>query len=301
MQYFYYKSGKGNLGDDINPWLWSKIFGNENLDDNSFLLGIGTILQDSFPGLKDISHSDKKKIVFGSGIRYDYKPFILNESWDIKFLRGELSAKFLGNKYPYIADAAYCIRQIAEFENIKRTEKKYKVGLMPHIASLQYVNWEQICNQLGYKFISPLCKNGFEETLKEIAACECIISEAMHGAIFADIFRVPWSRFIFSANWNEGNAISEFKWNDWLSAILPVGQLKSSYIKLYRSNKIDSALLRLTGYWLYLGFAQQRKITNQILEHLQKCQNEFYLSDDKVINNIDEKLFDVIASLKRSI
>ena len=32
MQLYYWKSAQGNVGDDLNPWLWSRVFGDAFFD-----------------------------------------------------------------------------------------------------------------------------------------------------------------------------------------------------------------------------------------------------------------------------
>ena len=213
MNILYYKSREGNFGDDLNPWLWSKLFEKQlqNQDDNYFL-GIGSILHSGNMDLKNIIN--QKKIVFGTGIRpsHTHEKFYIDKTWDIKFLRGPLSSSRLGNKHEFISDAAYAIRQLESFPDLKNIDKKYEISLMPYFHSMKYFNWEKIASKLGYNLISPYSEKGVEHTLREIAASKYLICEAMHGAILADIMRVPWHRFVLTTPYTEGERVSDFKY-----------------------------------------------------------------------------------------
>jgi succinoglycan biosynthesis protein ExoV len=284
MKYLYYKDPKGNFGDDLNAWLWPKVFENQNLIENSYFIGIGTMLFNNNPLFNNLK--DKEKIVFGAGIRPKYDFFQVDETWKIIFLRGPLSAMNLNNKYPFITDAAYSLRSIPEFEQIKNTKKKYKISVMPYFKSCQFVDWENICKELGYHYISPRSEKGTEFTLSEIAASECLISEAMHGAIIADVFRVPWSRFVFSTPSQEGELVSEFKWNDWLNSI-NIFRIQANFIPLFKKTSCNEKILNYSLRHLNVEFAFNTK--KNVLEKL-KNNNEFFLSKDTDLKIIDEKL-----------
>ncbi|MDR1782995.1 MAG: hypothetical protein LBR13_01865, partial [Dysgonamonadaceae bacterium] len=91
MQYIYYKSDIPNFGDELNGWLWDKLFP-KTTDDNYFL-GMGTVLnKDNITRFN--LQPDLTKIVFGTGVRgfnSEFSEFI-DDTWVIRFLRGPLSA-----------------------------------------------------------------------------------------------------------------------------------------------------------------------------------------------------------------
>jgi len=294
MQYLYFKSERGNFGDDINPWLWPKLFKDLNPADTYFL-GIGSILHQGNKSLSTIKNSEK--IVFGTGLRpsKNYKRFAIDEKWDIRFLRGPLSSFSFNNNFKYITDAAYAIRQSGDFDKFFRQEKKYKVSLMPYFHSVEHFDWQSICNSLGYHYISPYSENGVEFTIKEIAASECLISEAMHGAILADILRVPWHRFILTTPYTEGERISEFKWSDWLYSIEKFDH-EPTYIPFYRKSQVNLLVRKATFNIVNVEFLIKNRVVDEIISKLS-CITEFDLSQDQVINRIDEKLGFEVSSL----
>jgi len=287
MQYLYYKSDIPNFGDELNGWLWDKLFP-KTTDDNYFL-GMGTVLhKDNITRFN--LQPDLTKIVFGTGIRgfnSEFSEFI-DDTWDIRFLRGPLSALALGNKYPYITDGAYAVRQTDFFRQIKDSPKKYKVSLMPHFCSVKLFNWEKLCKELGWHYISPCCGvENIEQTLREIAVSEKIISEAMHGAILADIFRVPWARFAYNTCYAESIDISEFKWNDWLYS---VDLYSVNFVRI--PIDLPSKIIRKITNKKHGNISQKkmRKILDDI--------NRFYSSSEEIINIIDNKIVEQIKILK---
>jgi succinoglycan biosynthesis protein ExoV len=298
MKNVYYKSTIGNFGDDLNKWLWPKIFKNiDDGDDNLYFIGIGSILDKTI--IKRYNIGEGRKIVFGTGVRPSllYPRLNLDDTWDIKFLRGPLSAQVFENKYEYIADAAYALRHLDCFPELQNTKKQYKISLMPYYKSLTYVNWEKICKQLGYHYISPCSEKGVEFTIKEIAASEKLVAEAMHGSIVADILRVPWRRFVFSTHDTEYTYVSEFKWKDWLFSI-GITNIESLYIPLYMRNRITLLLRKITSNLLSIEIFHKQKIYDTILEQLKDENKQYYCSTDPIIKCIDDKIARKIASLK---
>ena len=295
VEYIYYKAQKGNFGDDLNGWLWPKFFG-ANKNNEDYFIGIGSILFKDCIVLKPLRN--KKKIVFGSGVKPANEPLVIDDTWDVQFLRGPLSAGALGKKHEYISDGAYALRLIKEFENLQNTPKKYKVSVIPYFHSVEYFNWEEICDQLGFHYISPLAELGIDHVLHEIAASEYIISEAMHGAIIADALRVPWSRFILSTPYTEGQMVSEFKWMDWLYSVQLIID-KPVYIQFYRNSFANKWIKKLTAKTLDVKFLLRNMVKKDILDQLSTVNN-FYLSKDEVIKETDERIQHKIDRLQNN-
>lgn len=219
MKLICYKDKKGNIGDDLNFWIWPKIFGSDFFKDkkNAFL-GIGSIL------ITDSDYIEKAekhelKIVFGTGVRSIEQVFDFDSTWDISFLRGPFSSYIVtGSLHNYITDSAYFISLLPEFNNYKKFKKKHKISFIPYYKSVGLVDWEKCCEKLGWNLILPT-GGDVEDFLIQVAESENVIAEAMHGAIIADALRVPWKRLKFNAHLYEGEIVSEFKWKDWLYSI----------------------------------------------------------------------------------
>jgi len=227
MKLYYYKSQ--NFGDALNPWLWPKLFPNIiNENDNTILVGIGTIINENIP-------VDPRKVVLGSGVGFNKKQFKINEKWEIYFVRGPLSAKKLNIDSKYaITDGAYLLTTL---QLNKVESKKYRVSFMPHVMSTERWNWKDTCNELGINYIDP--KNNIDFILKEIRRSELIISEAMHGAIIADIFRIPWIPVVIYNQF-----VLDFKWKDWCSSI-GVEYKPIKLFSIYKEERISNKLFEL--------------------------------------------------------
>lgn len=297
MKYIYYNDSLGNFGDDLNPWLWPLIFNKKNnLSSDISFLGIGSIL---FPDNKLIIESrDKRKIVFGTGVRptCDFSQISLDDTWDIRFLRGPLSSLTLDNA-KYITDAAYAIRLSPIYKDLSKVKKKYEISIMPYFKSFNFLNWEEIALELGLHYISPHSEYGVEHTLKEIAESKFLITEAMHGAIVADLLRVPWHRFILSTPYREGAMVTNFKWTDWLSSI-HLSVKKTTFIPSFNKTKINKGLDRLFPGYLDSFFLSEKRTKENIFNEISKIE-EYFLSDDSMISMIDNKLYSEIQEISR--
>ncbi|QDH80806.1 polysaccharide pyruvyl transferase [Echinicola soli] len=297
MEYLYYKSKKGNFGDDLNGWLWPQLFGTNGSSSDFYFVGIGSLLHNDSHVVKGLD-AGRRKVVFGTGVKPSkvYAKMSLDDTWDVMFLRGPLSSGELNRKDPYITDAAYAIRLLDDFDKLSQQPKKYKISLMPYFHSTDYFDWQKICDQLGYHYISPHSEKGVEFTLQEIAASECLITEAMHGAIMADTLRVPWHRFILSTPHTEGGRISDFKWTDWLMSIdIPFPQ--STYIPFYQMGPIGKLTKLLTKNHVSLEYLPKQKVSKEVKEKLKDI-DMFYLSTDETIGGIDSKIHQKIADFK---
>lgn len=201
MKLFYYKHPTGNFGDDLNPWIWNilapELF---DEDDSRLLVGIGTLINDKVPALP-------MKFVFGSGVGYNGSP-VIDERWHFYCVRGPRSAQFL-KLAPSLAisDPAVLLTQVAG----PAPEPTGKVMFMPHHASLGNADWRQVCANAGIEYLDP--SDDARETVRRIRSARLVIAEAMHAAIVADAFRVPWIPVSCYEH------ILDFKWRDWCESL----------------------------------------------------------------------------------
>lgn len=201
MKLCYYKSHTGNFGDDLNPWLWSRLIPDLVDDDSSTLLvGIGTILNDHLP-------PEPRKVVFGSGVGYRGLPRV-DQTWDILCVRGPMTASALGiDPRLAITDGAALIASVDH----PLAETRRGAAYMPHHASERHADWPTICALAGTRYISPAWD--VDRILLEISGCSVLLTEALHGAIAADVLRVPWVAVTCYSH------ILEFKWQDWAASM----------------------------------------------------------------------------------
>lgn len=294
MKLIYYKADIGNFGDDLNKWLWPKIFGENFFNDSKedCFIGIGSILNENSNLMLEVQNYENKHI-FGSGVRSINTNLKFDSSYNAVFYRGPFSAlKMEGKADNYISDSAYGIVFTDFYKKLlSENIKKHEISFIPYFRSENRTDWKKMCLLNGWNYISPT-KNDIEFTLKEIAQSNYIITEAMHGAILADAFRVPWKRIRFHAHINETEAVSEFKWNDWLSSI----GINFSYYKTL-SYKPKQSLIR---QYLFKNKSESDKyltIKEQLKNSFEDGEN-FQLSSIENYNTIVEKLDNVILKFK---
>ena len=201
----YYWNG-GNFGDEINVDIWERIFPdiidfeNEYIrgESTDIFIGIGTLLNEQIPDINT-------KIIFGSGVGYGTPQ--IDDSWLVMFVRGPLSCEQLNiDKSNFITDPALLLVNYYEKKTIKG-----RIGFMPHHDSLSSLDWNKLCNQLGLMYLDPTAD--YNNSLRDLLSCEKVIAEAMHGAIVADAFDIPWCAVSLHGH------INTFKWLDWTKSL----------------------------------------------------------------------------------
>lgn len=230
MKIFAFTGKQSNFGDDLNHWMWPQLLpGFFDEDDSVRFIGIGSTLYDSHP-------AESRKLVFGAGYAgYSALPKI-NDSWDIRFVRGRNTAKILGlSEDMAVGDSAILIRTLG----IPPREKRYETSFMPHFESANQGSWETVCAKAGVHFIDP--RWTVDHILDDMLASRLLISEAMHGVIVADALRVPW-RAVEPLDPNH-----RAKWQDWASVL----DLDIDFTPLGPSNAVE---------WVMTHFWQKRRI-----------------------------------------
>lgn len=277
MKLYYYKHSTClNFGDDLNPWLFSKLLkGMLDDDENELLIGIGTLLNDKIP-------CAPKKIIFSSGAGYGTGLPIIDDTWKIYCVRGPLTAKLLKlDKNLAIIDGAVLVRKLYKHDT---NTKNRKYSFMPHIstASTGGALWRKVCEELDFGYIDP--RGETEKIIKDIKSSEVLITEAMHGAIVAETFRVPWVPVVTN------NEIFPFKWHDWCSSIgleyepvklLPLWDIHPENI--YHKAK--------TGLKIYIAKTKLKQICSSAIP--VNTKDKVF---DNLYNNINTKLYEMIES-----
>lgn len=105
-------------------------------------------------------------------------------SWDIRIIRGPLSAKQCGAKENVIFGDPGILAPIL-FPQTE--EKKYSLGIIPH-----YVDRKFLKNYtFGEDVVIINVRQSPAKVSEEIKQCHHIVSSSLHGLIFADAFRIP--------------------------------------------------------------------------------------------------------------
>lgn len=206
MDLFYWKSPVGNFGDALNAWLWDSLLpGWRGWDEGTTLVGVGTILNTvHFP-----PNRKGRFLVAGTGVGYGAPPPAGGPDWDIRSVRGPRSARALGlDDSMGIIDPAIMLTDFPEYGNIERTARPIFV---PHASSIGRHDWDAACAEAGLDHVSP--SGDARRIIGQIARAPLVVAEAMHAAIIADAFRVPWVPVAISGTFNEA------KWLDWADSL----------------------------------------------------------------------------------
>ena len=203
MKIFYWSTGWNNFGDELNPWLIPRMLPRIQFDEqeDEYYVGIGTLLNTRLP-------KQGIKYVMGSGVGYGEPP-VLDDSYRMYGVRGPLSCRALGldeSRYA-LTDPAMLVPKLFT-ETVTKTSE---VAYMSHCQSDSQADWASIARSAGMDYISPM--DSVESVIRKIAGTKLLVTEALHGAILADAFRIPWVPM------TSNDLIFEFKWHDWLATI----------------------------------------------------------------------------------
>jgi len=167
------------------------------------LMALGSILS------KAKNHIWNRRIhIWGSGLIESVKPF--DSPHFIHAVRGWQTAACLRNQRSIVVGDPGLLCGILVPSDIAR-HKKWRIGLIPHYVDQSHPLIRQFaCNQ-GVKIIDV-----FADTLafiRDVAACEVVLSSSLHGLITADALSVPnaWMR-LSDKVWGE-----DFKYHDYYS------------------------------------------------------------------------------------
>jgi hypothetical protein len=233
MKLRYCKLATGNFGDDVNVALWPELFPDlEAHRPEAHLYGVGTLLGGSRP--------EGPKFVLGSGCGYRGRP-ALDESWRVYWVRGPRTAERCG------VDPALGLGDGAVlWSGLRRTPAPVpgRVGLVPHHKSYDGADWNAIAHDAGLLPIDP--RQSPEAVTEALAGCERVLTESLHGAIFADALGIPWRAVVLARRFND------FKWRDWLDTLDMSLDAAEVHVELQRAlpqtKALGNRMARATGF-----------------------------------------------------
>lgn len=282
MKLFYWTNnyGSNNFGDELNPWLWYKLLPNYFKDDNQEIvfIGIGTLINnENVRKNRNFRH----KLIFSTGFGYEHKYFSLDDSYKIYCIRGPLTAKKLEvSETLAITDGALLVR---DFFDYNQYQKKYKFAYMPH-HELAGEGWNRVCQDLGFCYLDPSWP--VDKILPLIAQSEIVLTEAMHGAIIADAFRIPWIPIVTSSR------ILSFKWHDWcFSCGIEYKPILIDRLHHPRKNLDFLSPLRIVRDW-----TRQKTAARQLLRVANATHP--ILSSEQKLNECSARLYEKLELFK---
>lgn len=200
MKLLYYLGRTANFGDDLNAELWPalapELF---ERDDGAAFVGVGTIIGMNCDAALRLN-------VFSSGVgNDDARGWSAHETryWCV---RGPISRKILGlDEDSAITDGAILAPLTPGFP--KRAADPEGVVVIPHWQTLDFPGWPEVARMTGYEVLDPRAST--KAVLGRIARARMVLTESLHGAIFADLYGIPWLAFATSRNFGVA------KWIDW--------------------------------------------------------------------------------------
>jgi pyruvyltransferase len=203
---FYFTKVK-NIGDQINPWLISRLFGSEAIlctQEQEHVLAIGSLM-----GI-----ANRRSRIWGTGVLH---PSAISEdivSDNVYAIRGKLSyeamqAQGIAMRDIPLGDPGFLVSQIVE--GWPQVKKKYRLGLAAHYMDRTHP-W--VRTLLARSDVADLNVQADPEVfLATLAACEAVASSSLHGLIFAEALHVP-NVWIELSDKVLGDG---FKFRDWFS------------------------------------------------------------------------------------
>ena len=219
----YFQVISSNWGDALNPWLIQEISGLpvrfEANPKCPKLFAIGSILH----------HADGRSIVWGSGMISENA--VPRESpQKILAVRGPLTRHQLqrvGIEVPEIyGDPALLLPRFLPGER----QSQWAWGLVPHYTDRNHPLVDSFRGRDDVRIIDV--RSATEDFVRELTACEKILSSSLHGLICADAYGIPNRRLLLHEKLTGG----DFKFLDYYGAMhcrpeLPVGASELSHAR----------------------------------------------------------------------
>ena len=299
MKLHYFEDNDGNFGDAINPWFWSRVLpGLLGENDGIRLLGIGTIINNKLP-------REYQYWVFGSGAGYGELPADC-QRWRVYCVRGPLTARQLklDADLAVTDPAALCAR----LYQVSPNGERFAASFIPHYMSDKQGDWKAICEAANIHYISPT--DPPLSVIDQIVRSDRVITEAMHGAILADAYRVPWQACSLYGILNP-------KWDDWM---LSMGLSNPPLLKLQQvwrgdrgrpiverlKNRVKRSLIPFVPETVQWTPPPNRQSSEEhCLQQVEKLRNsvagEFVLSPQSILQQKLDRLEELLNELRKDI
>ena len=124
-------------------------------------------------------------------------------------------------------------------------------------------SWQEVCDGAGVSFVDP--RRPSKSVVEEIASADLVLAEAMHAAIIADAYRVPWLPV-----WTS-NRINALKWSDWafsLNMTVQPHRLDPPSLLMLSDNLVS----KIAGFDMTTPFFDFRTQTFLDVEQLAEAQ-----------------------------
>ncbi|WP_421708512.1 polysaccharide pyruvyl transferase family protein [Algihabitans sp.] len=257
MDIYHWNDRVSNFGDEINTWLWHELADQRWPQlAGALFVGIGTVLDHQIP-------SSTKVYVLGAGAGYGPPKDITALGWRVYGVRGPITARLCGlSRDTVIGDPAMLLPDVFPVSRPDQTAKR-KVIYLPHVHSVANAPWQEVCDAAGVVLVDP--RHPSKTVVEEIASADLVLAEAMHAAIIADAYRVPWLPV-----WTS-NRINALKWSDWslsLNITLAPHRLDPPSLLMATDNLVS----KVAGFDMTTPFFDFRTRTFLDIERMAEAQ-----------------------------
>lgn len=197
--------GHPNFGDDLTPWLlpFYGVLPVHRVAGRARLAGIGSIIE-FLPASYDGA-------IWGSGLMQG-EPHPLPAA-HVLAVRGPFTRELIGAP----ADVALGDPGILVARHVRRPAVRWDVGLVPHGHHRGHEEFLSLARSAGYRVRVINVHAPAARVVREIAACERIVTTSLHGLVTADAYGIPalWTTL------EPGLTGGDFKFRDYEAVVTP--------------------------------------------------------------------------------
>ncbi len=210
-----------NFGDTLTPQLLRKAgaLSRWTAPGDADLIGVGSLVD-------QVPHHARGTL-WGSGLIWDQPielPFV-----NTLAVRGEFTLDSLGSPaVKALGDPAILMNH-----HFPEQGKRWRVGLIPHYTHGQHAETQRLADLLPANSTVIDVLRPASRVVRQIAACDVIVTSSLHGLILADSYDVPAVQFTIADHELKGG---DFKFDDYQSVIQPLSR-----------RRVDSTELRGTA------------------------------------------------------
>lgn len=268
MKLFWWRQSEAsrNLGDEIGPFILRNRFNAEITRSSRFhcdAIGTGSILNWVYEN-RDSRATEARLKVLGSGLMYPHVDLDEVPYLDIYGVRGYLTRSCVSrtdNVSIGIGDPGLLISDL--LPRSKETPE-FQLGILPHVGYKDHPSIaarirEAKSNGIRVKYLD-IETDDFAGFFEQFQSCSMILSQSLHGLIFADSLGIPniwWDDRLLNSKGGR------FKFYDYFSSInRPFG------LKLTNDHPIDSQSLR------ELSFSSDARILELVRRDIRDYHNK---------------------------
>ena len=206
IPYFYWNNIR-NCGDALNAYILRDVVGVDGVPRaraGAHLMGIGSIL----------NRANRHSLVWGSGVLRPNMPMRLLAPRQIRALRGTRTRdhlRSLGIAVPDVPLGDPGILSARLLDGTART-RRYRAGVVPHHASWGMPFFDALRGRDDVCVVDMMDDSLLP--LEQIAQSDVVLSQSLHGLIFAEAMGTPnlWISRTAIPDWT-------FKFHDWFSTM----------------------------------------------------------------------------------